>query len=180
MSSQELRELHEHAEHGRHEPTMAPVSFSMALLAVIVAAVSLLGHRTHTEEVLLQNEISDKWAHYQAKTIRRNTDQVFVDLAMMMGSSSPSAITLQQKYKGEIERYRHDQGDLDKEARQLETQKLLAQKRANAYDLGEVLLEIALVVTSITLLSKLRWFWYAGAVVGLAGLVITIIAIFFR
>ena len=39
----------------------------MAVLAVLVATVSLLGHRTHTEEIILQNQVTDQWAYYQAK-----------------------------------------------------------------------------------------------------------------
>jgi hypothetical protein len=50
MSSDELQELQEHAEHAQHNPSLAPVSLSMAILAVLLAAASLLGHRAHTEE----------------------------------------------------------------------------------------------------------------------------------
>ena len=41
MSSEELHELQEHAEHAKHDPTLAPVSLTMAILAVLVAIVSL-------------------------------------------------------------------------------------------------------------------------------------------
>ncbi len=85
MGSEELQELHEHAEHARHDPSVAPVSLTMAVLAVIVATVSLLGHRTHTEEVILQNRVSDQWAYFQAKNIRRHEDQIFVDHVLRHG-----------------------------------------------------------------------------------------------
>jgi hypothetical protein len=52
----------------------------MAILAVIVATVSLLGHRTHTEEIVLQNGVSNGWAYYQAKAIRRHADQALLDI----------------------------------------------------------------------------------------------------
>ncbi len=39
----ELGELTEHAEHGHGG--LAPVTLSMAILAVLVASVTLLGHR---------------------------------------------------------------------------------------------------------------------------------------
>jgi hypothetical protein len=50
--SDELQELHENAEHARERPDLAPVTLTMAVLAVLVATVSLLGHRTHTEEII--------------------------------------------------------------------------------------------------------------------------------
>src|SRR6266498_447511 len=141
MSADEFQELHEHAEHGAHNPSMAPVSLTMAILAVLVAVVSLLGHRTHTEEVVLQNKVSDQWAYYQAKNIRRHTDEIFADFAAIMTATDAAKET-------ELER-----------------------RRADRFDLGEVFLEVGLVVTSITLLSGRRLFWRAGMVFGLLGLI---------
>ena len=46
--------------------------------------------------------------------------------------------------------------------------------RGNRCDLAEVFLEIALVVTSVTLLSGNRTFWYGGVALGIAGLVIAL------
>jgi hypothetical protein len=43
-------------------------------------------------------------------------------------------------------------------------------RRANRFDLGEVFLEIALVVTSITLLTEKRAYWYLGFVLAAVGL----------
>ena len=40
-------------EHGDN-PYLIPVSVTISTLAVLVAAVTLLGHRAHTEELLLQ------------------------------------------------------------------------------------------------------------------------------
>jgi len=59
--SEELNELKEHAEHAKEDPTLAPVSLTMAVLAVMVAVATLLGHRAHTEEVVLQAKSSDQW-----------------------------------------------------------------------------------------------------------------------
>ena len=69
----EMEELQEAAEHGREHSNLAPVSFTMAILAVLVAIAALLSHRAHTEEVLLQNKATDQWGYYQAKNIRRHT-----------------------------------------------------------------------------------------------------------
>lgn len=66
--TEELTELQEHAEHAKGDPELAPVSVTMAILAVLVAIVTLLGHRAHTEEVVLQAKASDQWAYFQSKT----------------------------------------------------------------------------------------------------------------
>lgn len=170
MSSEELNELHEHAEHAAHNPSLAPVSLSMAVMAVLVATVSLLGHRSHTEEILLQTKAADQWAYYQAKNIRRNTDEIFADLASVVASKDAAAMEkFREKYEAEAQHQRDEQKKLEEEARKLEEEGLQERRRADRFDLAEVFMEIALVVTSITLLSKKRAFWYAGIVLSLAG-----------
>lgn len=170
--SEELNELQEHAEHARHNPSLAPVSLTMAILAVLVAVVSLLGHRSHTEEILLQSKASDQWAYYQAKNIRRHTDEIFSDLTAITTSNDPGALSrLRDKYKIEADRYKDEQTDIQAEAKHLENEVMVAERRADRFDLGEVFLEIALVITSITLLSGRQIFWYSGLGLGVIGIV---------
>ena len=69
MEANEAGELQEHAEHAQ-EGWSKPVAFTMSVLAVLVAIVTVLGHRTHTEAVLNQAKASDQWNFYQAKNIR--------------------------------------------------------------------------------------------------------------
>jgi len=177
--SEELHELQEHAEHARHNPTLAPVTLTMAILAVLVAVVSLMGHRSHTEEILLQSKASDQWAYYQAKNIRRHTDEIFSDLTAITTSSDPGALSrLRDKYKMEADRYKDEQSDIQTQARHLEDEVLTERRRADRFDLGEVFLEIALVITSITLLSGRRAFWYMGLVLGTIGLVLAVTGLF--
>jgi len=52
---EEMNELKERAEAAAERKGLAPVSLTMAVVAVLVATISLLGHRAHTEEILLQN-----------------------------------------------------------------------------------------------------------------------------
>ena len=68
-----------HHEHGDN-PFLVPVSVTISILAVLVAAVTLLGHRAHTEELLLQSQATDQWAYYQAKNIRLHEMQSVADM----------------------------------------------------------------------------------------------------
>ena len=171
--TEELTELHEHAEHAREHPDLAPVTLTMAVLAVLVATVSLLGHRTHTEEIILQNKVTDQWAYYQAKNIRRHTDELFADLTTVIASKDAGAAAkLHDKYRAEADRYKDEQKELDTKARELEKEAELTRRKADRFDLGEVFLEIALVVTSITLLSGRRIFWRLGLLMAAAGILV--------
>jgi hypothetical protein len=163
MSADELEELQEHAEHAQHDPSLAPVSLTMAVLAVLVAVVSLLGHRAHTEEVVLQAKSSDQWAYYQAKNIRQRQDELFADFSAAVVAKDAAAMEkFHDKAAQEADRYNHEKGDIQDEARKLESEVAMERNRADRYDLAEVFLEIGLVITSITLLSGRRIFWHLG------------------
>lgn len=71
---------HEHEE----SPFLVPVSVTISMLAVLVAGVTLLSHRAHTEELLKQNQAADKWAQYQAKSIRLHQTQATSDLVSIV------------------------------------------------------------------------------------------------
>ena len=170
-AGEEVHELHEHAEHG-HAPGMAPVSFTMALLAVLVAVVTLLGHRSHTEEIILQNKTTDEWAYYQAKNLRRNNLEALRDvMGALGGSSAEKSEAVQKKFEASIERYGEEQKEIQQEARNVEAELKVMARRADRFDIGEVLLEIGLVITSITLLTGRRLYWKMGMGFGALGVI---------
>src|SRR5712692_6958059 len=108
--SQEPHELHERAERGREDTTLAPVTITMAILAVLVATVSLLGHRAHTEELLQQTKATDHWAYYQAKNIRRENIEGMLDLLSMVEvKNTEGAAHIKEKYRREIDRDKAEQ-----------------------------------------------------------------------
>jgi chorismate mutase len=167
----ELSELQENAEHGRENPSLAPISVTMAILAVCVAVVSLLGHRAHTEEIVAQARASDQWSYYQAKNIRRHNYEMGVDLLSLVEfKDKAQADKVREKYQKEAERYTKEQAEIEEQAKDLEKESALSQRKADRFDLGEVFLEIALVVSSLALLSRKLLFWYIGIVSALAGL----------
>lgn len=171
---EELHEMHEHAEHAQHDPSLAPVTLTMAILAVLVAIASLLGHRSHTEEILLQNKATDQWSYYQAKNIRLHLDEfAAASFGLAETKDAEAAAKLKEKYSSEADRYRDDMKDIQAEAKKLEAEIEATTVRANRFDMGEVFMEIALVVTSITLLTRRKAFWYLGLVCAAVGLVAT-------
>jgi Domain of unknown function (DUF4337) len=171
--SEELTELQEHAEHAKHDPSLAPISVTMAILAVLVAVVTLLGHRAHTEEVVLQAKSSDQWAYYQAKNIRRHTDELFTDLTSVQATTDASGLAkLREKYSGEAARYKDEQKGIEDKAHEMEGEVDHERNRADRFDLAEVFLEVGLVITSITLLSGRKIFWALGILLGVVGIFI--------
>ena len=175
MGTDELQELQEHAEEAQQDRRMAPVSLTMAVLAVLVAVTALLGHRAHTEELVLQAKLTDQWSLYQAKNIRRHNDEFFEDLTSVTPTTNAEVLKkLREKYAQEAERYKGEQKDIEADARKLEGEVSTERNRADRFDLAEVFLEIGLVITSITLLSGRRIFWHAGIGFGMVGVVVAV------
>jgi hypothetical protein len=75
-----------------------------------------------------------------------------------------------EDYRAQITKLKNDEEGITEKARELEGERDRAAHRADRFDFGEALLEISLVITSITLLTRRRAFWYAGMVMGTAGI----------
>ncbi len=92
--AESVHELHEQAEQSQHYPQLIPVSVTMSVLAVMVAVVTLMGHRMHTEEVVTQIKASDTWAEYQAKNIRHHSYATFSDFTSIIQPKDTGKATL--------------------------------------------------------------------------------------
>jgi len=168
-----MAELEVHTHHGEHgeNPLVIPVSMTMSILAVLVAVATLFGHRAHTEELLLQAQATDQWAYYQAKNIRLHEMQVMVDqLGVFTVQDKGKTELLREKYQKEVERYSNDKDSISEKAKEQERERDLLRAKADRFDAGEGILEIALVICSLTLLTDKKFFWYVAMLIGAVGI----------
>ena len=152
------------------EGGMKHIALAISVLAVLVAMVTVLGHRTHTEAVLKQGLTDNKWDQYGVKNIRVVQLTTESDLLSFQPSSNDAAV--QKKVadnKAHIDKWGDDLKEIKKEATDLESEVALAERRADRYDLGEALLQIAVVLSSITLLTRQRAYFILGLIIGLVG-----------
>ena len=162
---------------------------------MLVAVVTVLGHRTHTEAILNQtraaveqNRAADEWAFYQAHKIRANDTELISDLMSVVTIANKDEAKKKAKdYADHQQKWAKDLKEADEKAR--ETEKKVsefeekvegAEGRANHFDLGEVLLEIGLVITSITLLTHKRIYWYMGMGFSVVGIVATVMGVLLK
>jgi hypothetical protein len=168
-------ELPESHHEGEDNPLVFPVSITISIMAVLAATVTLMGHRAHTEELLRQSQSADKWAQYQAKSVRLHETQGFSDVVNIVSTmDKEKGEALREKYKKEVEHYQSDKEDISKEATELAADRDLAGHKGDRFDGGEALLEIGLVICSITMLTKRKLFWFGGMLIGAAGLAIAL------
>lgn len=171
--TKQLQEANEKGE------SLTSISLAISILAVLVAMVTVLGHRSHTEAILMQSRVADQWNLYQAKKIRMDSLSVTVDLLPLQPfANSPGAIAKLQEYKAHIEKWKGDLAEEQQKAHEYEHEVHLAEGRAGHYDLGEALLQISVVLASITLFTRRRSYFFLGLTIGAIGLVVASLALF--
>jgi hypothetical protein len=84
-------ELKEGAEHA-HQSGEKGIGLTMAIVAVLLAIATLMGHRTHTEEGLIQGKIVDEWNFYQAKHIRAHEYGAIAEVAALLPNGKDLAL----------------------------------------------------------------------------------------
>jgi hypothetical protein len=173
MESTEVQEFSnrlKEANEGGGE-SLTQISLAISILAVLVAMVTVLGHRTHTLAVLEQTRAADQWNQYQAKKIRMDSVSLTVDLlALQPGNDSAAIAEKTKQYKGQIAKWKEDLAEEEKKAHEYESEVELAEKQAARYDLGEALLQVAVVLSSVTLFTRNRAYFFLGLSLGVAGL----------
>jgi Domain of unknown function (DUF4337) len=200
----------EHAEHAHHaafNPFDRKVATSMAMIAAVLAGVTLLSHRGHNDTLRLQTEAnidhtkaSDMWGFYQAKNIRNHEYQAdlrlvsFLAVAPGADSARDEAIrywTSQVEKSegkkgtaenggdpGELAEIKREAEALQTEAKAKEHESHAIHQSVNWIDVGHLGLELALVLCSVAVLTKLRGFWFAGLCVAVAGVALALFGVY--
>lgn len=162
MEAQELLELREKVHEGKaHQGRQRQIGVTMAVIAALLAVATLMGHRLHTEEVVLQTKLADQWAYYQAKNTRSQLYATDATLASLQGPQG-AAVAAEWTKKAEDERRQAD--NIRRANEELDHETQATARRATLFDSAEILLEIAIVLCSIALLTAAPGFWYASIV----------------
>jgi len=180
-------ELHERAE----ESFGRRVALVTAIYAVVLAIASLGGNNAMKDMLLSQQQSSDQWAFYQAKVIREHLYraqkmQVEVDLDERGPSLRPEARAkleaLRAKLAEEEKRYNAEKKDIERDAKKLEQQRDVNRDKDPYFDYAEVLLQIAIVMSSVSILSKSRPTFFFSLGLALAGALLAVngFTLFFR
>jgi len=173
-----MAELEIHHEHeGGGDPLGQKIGILASVLAVCLAVVTIASHRAHTAGVLIKADENDQWSLYQAKKIKLHNLELGVDLAAMIGSKDEVAVKSVERYKKEIERYNKESDAVQEEAKAMELKVKVMEDRALRYDVGEGLIEIGLVLSSLYFISKKMLFPVIGVIAGVLGIAVAILGV---
>jgi hypothetical protein len=178
--AKQMREAGE-ADEAKSRSSMMRVSLLISVLAVLVAMVTVMGHREHTEAVLMQARAADQWNEYQARKMRVQQVGLAQDMLSLQPNSNQAAVTAKlAAYKAELGKWQAELTPDAEKAQEFEAEVAIAEQKAAHYDLGEALLEIAVVLASITLLTRHQHYAIVALVLGVAGLIIAGSALLLR
>jgi hypothetical protein len=159
-------ELHEVASEA-HTRTAKQIGLTMAAVAVLLAVSTMLGHRSHTESILLQTRAADQWGFYQAKNIRAHMYEANSQMADALGAKKAG-----EDFKAKGEKQRADAEHIRGEAEKLEVETKATERKAVHYDLSEIFFEIGIVLCSISLLAGSGLFWRLSFISTAVGILI--------
>jgi hypothetical protein len=152
------------------------VALTTTILAVCAAISSLKGGGYSTKVQLATTRENDHWAQYQAKSIKGNLFVVERDLfeVLALEARSPAAKQLiearKEKLTAEVARYEREKTTLREEAEGIQKDEADFQRHGANFGLAVMLLQIAIMLSSVGALIKRPAMWVVGLVFGAAGL----------
>ncbi|MBQ1335913.1 MAG: DUF4337 domain-containing protein [Selenomonadaceae bacterium] len=163
--------MEEKQEEGFSKRTTQLIALTALFLAICATFSSLKAGAFASKGILAQNQASDGWAHYQAKSLKQNTYQVQLDELELRTETADTEkfATLKKKYQERIDRYEAEQKEISAEAKEKEAQRDHFLELNRSFAGAVTLLQIAILLVSLAALVKQRPFWYIGMVIGVFG-----------
>ena len=132
--------------------------------------------------LLAQQQASDQWAFYQAKAMREHFyrgQKLRLELDLLEKDSLKPEVRkryeeMLRKMTEEEARYGAEKKDIEKEARHLEHERDVNRDKDPYFDYAEVLLQIAIVMSSIAILAHSRLMFSFALVSASLGTVLAI------
>ncbi len=177
MAEIELPNPHE-LEERREKGFTRRVALVTAIYAVALAVAALGGNGYGREMLLAQQQASDQWAFYQARSIREHQYRgqklrLELDLlergAAMKPEARAPAEALLRKFGDEEKRYNTSKEPIKVEAEKLEHERDRARRRLFNFEYAEVFLQIAIVLASVSILAASRLMFSVSLVAAVAG-----------
>lgn len=164
-------EIEHVAQHGGDDFT-SRVAVLTAVLSTIGAIFGYMGGHSQNEALMFKNEAaiqktsaSNQWNYYQAKSNKQNLAELSVTLTT--GEAQAGFKQAVQRYAKEKEDIKRDAEKLEEKAHEADHQSEHAMHEHERWALSTTLLQIAIGLSAITLLSRKRWMLWTVYVLSL-------------
>ena len=152
------------------DPATRRVGILVGVVGIFLSVVTIASHRSHTQAVIHRTESNDQWAYYQAKKIRESSNDIALTLLQSLSADPAKAAAAAHKLEGARDKYADDAKQIMKEAQAKDALCDIEEHRALRFDIGEGLLELGLVLSSLYFLARKNFFPILGVVSATAGI----------
>jgi hypothetical protein len=170
MAELEIHHEHEHEK----DPMGQRVGIMASILAVLLAVVTIASHRTHTAAIIHKSGSNDAWAHYQATRVKLHGVEMGENMVRVFGGKTETSEKILADYASQKTKYEAQSKEIQDEAKGDDESAEADEHRALRYDVGEGLLEIGLVLSSLYFISRKKLFPVIGGIAAVAGTVIAV------
>jgi hypothetical protein len=149
------------------------IALTTALLAVFAAITTLYLGKYSSRAILQQGLESNQWAYFQAKSIKQHTYEIQkqkLELERLCQPMLPKEAQakyeeLLASYEKNIKRYDKEKEEIKKLAEGHSKQKEDAQQRGGNFGYSLIFLQIGIMLSSVSALTRQKYLWYIGLIV---------------
>jgi hypothetical protein len=167
------------ASHGNRNAKL--IGLLISVLALFLAVSEMLGKSAQTHALALNIEASDTWNFFQAKTIRQTMLRTNMESVKLQADVSKPEIEKQMSaWQATIDRWESEPStnegrkELVKKAKEIETKRDGYLEQYHAYEFASLLIQLGIVLSSVTLLTSIMWFSAGSIGLGIAGLAVLV------
>ncbi len=166
------------------EPFKKWVGFTTSFMAVALALSSILSNQAGDELLVNRDKASSEWSRFQSKSIKQNLFEVQLEALKLSAEDDNHS----EKYRNhiiktieffgqEIKRYESEKSEISKEAEKYEKIAKSSEKQGNLLNLAQAFYQVAIILSLIVLIARQGSLWILSLLLGLVGIVTTIVAL---
>jgi len=165
----------------KKEPWLNLLALTTVILAVCATLATFKGGGFSTRSVLRQNQASDQWAYYEAKSIKGNLYEMdrehLVREVKLLEAGKGNSAALEdackalEDTKAKVAKYEKEKAEIKEKAESIERERDDATRHGAPFGLAVIYLQIAILLSSIAALMKKQPVYWLGLVIGVVGLV---------
>lgn len=158
---------------------MSWVALATAILAVCAAITTLYMGKYSSRAILSQGQETSQWAFYQAKSIKSYIYEIqkqklelelAADRKLAAGAVGDRYQKIIADYDKQIKRYEVEKKDIKNDADNLIKTKEEAQKKAGNFGYALIFLQISIMLSSVSALTKKKPLFFIGLALSLGGI----------
>jgi hypothetical protein len=144
------------------------IAISIAIIAVLLSYIGMKGDNAKTDAIVKTNEASNKWGQYQANSMKEHLAEMEGDLLKAAANPDPKKLA---ELTDNAAKYHTQKEEIKKQAEQLQALAQVGSDMNDRCDFAALFLQIAVVICSVAILSRMRLFWFAGLILAAVGVV---------